>query len=1321
TRINRPAETAGITAQVINPIPGATYTTSPISFDSILISIDWTPTLADAGSQYFSIQGTVLNCPINYESNQSYRITVDSFPPPIPNPIAVNAKCNNSMDGKAFHNASNLISGYTLEWLDESNNILSTSDTLSNQNPGTYYLAIRNGAKYGVVRDTLVIGNNQFGGLLSAFTLNPPVGCASPHTVFFTDQSILPDTWLWDFGDGNNSTLQNPIHNFVSTGSFPISLTVVDTITGCNSVSTSLVKLSITTANFTGAALFGCGPLKVNFSDNSTSSGSSLASWSWSFGDGGVSTLQNPSYTYGKPGVYAVSLTVVDNNGCRDSKTRTNYVQVIGPDVNFGADTSGGPIPLSINFTDSTIFGAPIIGWTWSFGDGASSNLQNPTHIYTTPDTVDVRLTVRDIDGCSRTFIRNNYITVGLLSSMQISDSISCNSADDGEITATAIGGTPPYSYAWSSGETTQTIVGKSPTNYTVSITDAGGVMANSTLTLTEPISISASIASQSNALCFGTNTGAATASGSNGVAPYTYTWSNGATTATASNLGAGTYTVSVSDANNCTPGIAMLTISEPTALNGDSTVVNVDCHHAATGSATVNVTGGTGTYTYSWISGETTPNITNKAADVYPVTIYDANACGPLIIPVLIEEPHDLEIEIDTSFNITCNGLNNGLTVAHSHGGVSPYTFSWSNGSAIDSAKNLAPGTYTVSINDANSCGPFTTTVSISEPVVLAVIVSVDSNVTCNGISDGGATASATGGTLPYTYNWNNAATTASITGIVAGNYTVTITDNNNCTASNSITITEPTVLSSTSQLDSNVSCNSGSDGGAKVIPSGGTTPYTYAWSNSATTSVITGVPAASYTVTITDKNGCTSIGSKSITEPAVLALTLRVDSNVTCTGLSDGGATAIASGGTLAYSYLWSNAVTTSSNQGISNVNYSVTLTDSKGCSATQAVMILVVDTIKPLALTQNVSAYSDATGNTSIVVADINNGSSDACGIATLSLDSTQFDCTEIGTNTVYFRVIDVNGNLDSASAVVTVIDTISPTVLTQNLSIYLNAAGTANITTTDINNGSSDNCSIVSLSLDSTSFDCSEVGANTVQLMVTDVNGNIDSADAVVTVVDTIRPTVLTQNISIYLNATGTASISTADINNGSSDNCSIATITLDSTQFDCAEVGVNTVYLTVTDVNGNASTSSATVMVFDTIRPTVLTQNVSLYLNANGTASITIADINNGSSDNCTIATITLDSTLFDCSEVGANTVYLRVTDVNGNLDSTSAVVTVIDTIRPTVIGQNISVYLAANGTATITAADLNNGNLDNCSIASFVIDSTQFDCSEIGA
>ncbi len=395
-------------------------------------------------------------------------------------------------------------------------------------------------------------------------------------------------------------------------------------------------------------------------------------------------------------------------------------------------------------------------------------------------------------------------------------------------------------------------------------------------------------------------------------------------------------------------------------------------------------------------------------------------------------------------------------------------------------------------------------------------------------------------------------------------------------------------------------------------------------------------------------------------------------------------------------------------------------LTVTDDSGNTSTCTATVTVEDNVAPTALCQNITVQLDANGNASINPTDVDNGSSDACGIASRSLDTSIFDCSDVGANTVTLTVTDVNGNSSTCTATVTVEDNVAPTALCQNITVQLDASGNASITAADVDNGSSDACGIAGRSLDVSSFDCSDAGANTVTLTVTDVNGNGSTCTATVTVEDNVAPTVLCQDVTVQLDAGGNASITPADVDNGSSDACGIASRSLDISSFDCSDAGLNTVTLTVTDVNGNSSTCTATVTVEDNVAPTALCQNITLQLDANGNTSITPADVDNGSSDACGIASRSLDVSSFDCSDVGANTVTLTVTDGNGNSSTCTATVTVEDNVAPTALCQNITVQLDASGNASITAADVDNGSNDACGIADKSLDVSSFGCSDAG-
>ncbi|WP_178983847.1 T9SS type A sorting domain-containing protein [Winogradskyella helgolandensis] len=394
-------------------------------------------------------------------------------------------------------------------------------------------------------------------------------------------------------------------------------------------------------------------------------------------------------------------------------------------------------------------------------------------------------------------------------------------------------------------------------------------------------------------------------------------------------------------------------------------------------------------------------------------------------------------------------------------------------------------------------------------------------------------------------------------------------------------------------------------------------------------------------------------------------------------------------------------------------------LTVTDGSGNSDTETAVVTVEDEINPVVVTQNITVQLDATGNVSITVAQIENGSTDNCGIASSSLDMTSFTCDDAGENTVTLSVTDASNNTGTATAVVTVQEAEDPTAITQNITVQLDANGNATITPDMIDNSSTDNCAVASTSLDITDFTCDDLGANTVTLSVVDGSGNSDTETAVVTVEDGINPNVVTQNITVQLDATGNVSIMPSQVENGSTDNCSIASSSLDMTSFTCDDIGENTVTLSVTDASNNTGSATAIVTVEESESPVAVVQNITVQLDANGMATITASQIDNNSTDNCGIATQTLDISSFDCSSIGSNTVILTVMDASGNSDSATATVTVEETVAPIAITQNITVQLDANGEASITADDLDLST-DNCAIASKSIDITSFGCDDLG-
>ena len=1158
-------------------------------------------------------------------------------------------------------------------------------------------------------------GFSQNLNLSADFSISNPNGCSVPHTVFFTDQSIQADTWLWNFGDGSTSRSRNPIHTYTIAGTYNVSLRVEDTVVGGSNtkILPMAVVVEVPVADFNGTSLFGCGPLTANFNNTS----STAASYLWNFGDGNTSTLQSPSHTYNSPGLYTVSLKITTANSCTNTRTRSNYIQVVGPNVNFGL--SGIPPtnpPYTFNYRDLTNFSSPPISWLWNFGDGNTSTLQNPSHTYSIADTFDVSLTVSDLDGCSRTFTRPNFAITQLINTTVTQTSaISCNGNSDGAVTVSPTLGAAPYSYSWSNGATTAINSGLSAGTYTVTVTDAVNNYATLSLQIFDPIPDDPTFNYSNPSFCINETNPTPTITGTTGgvfksTAGLAIDSTSGEIDLASSTIG--TYTVSYTTSGPCPESssvsvtinpIPQVTLSGPSGACVSS-IVTLTASTNATGynfdfldnsSASLGSGNISGTNSSIIISLPSSPgNYT------YSVNVLDGTtSCSTTeTITINVANPDDASFNFGaTSY---CNNESNPTPIIS---GTSGGSFSSSMGLSINSTRgmvdlsNSTSGIYLIKYTTNGSCPD-------SSQVNFTIKSSSDSTVTLSSCDS-------------YTWPQNG------VTYFNSGQFVDTIPSSLGCDSIVTLDLTINSVNSSIT-IDSNESCIGAFDGRLTAVAIGGTAPYTYNWSNSAPSSIILGITSATYTVSITDANGCSSSSSAAISvvdtiKPIVITQNVSVyldaAGNATITpSIIDNGSSDACGAPTLTLRKSTFNCSEVGAN------TIQLIARDVNGNIDSASAVVTVLDTFKPTVITNNTTIYLDALGQALISTADVNSSTTDICGISSTSLSQTSFDCSNIGTNTVYLKATDANMNIDSASAIVTIVDTIRPSVITQNITVFLDATGNATIAPASIDNGSTDACGSPVLSLSKSTFSCADVGVNTIQLIATDVNNNIDSTSAVVTVVDTIKPTVISQNISIYLDVAGNATITATDINNGSSDACGTPSLSLRKSTFNCSEVGANSIQLIATDVNGNIDSAVATVTVIDTIRPTVLTQNFTIYLDASGVATITTAAIDNGSTDICGVPTLTLSKNSFTCSDVGANTVQLIAIDANNNIDSSSATVTVLDTIQPTIITQNISVYLDAAGIATISATDIDNGSTDICGAVTLSLDSTTFDCAEVG-
>lgn len=516
-----------------------------------------------------------------------------------------------------------------------------------------------------------------------------------------------------------------------------------------------------------------------------------------------------------------------------------------------------------------------------------------------------------------------------------------CNDSCNGDAIVTPIGGTPPFTYLWDdpSGQTDSIASGLCAGLYTATITDDNGCVAVNQITLSEPDPIGLSLLIIDNGTCAGNCDGSITVIPSGGTIPFTYLWDDpfAQTTAAAIDLCAGTYNVQVTDANGCTD-VTSGTVNNPVGLTATATGTDVSCNGVCDGSAYVTPVGGTPPFTYLWDdpAGQVSDTAIGLCAGSYTVTVTDINGCD-FIAPVTISEPDPIVITFSGIVGLQCDGECIGEATADVTGGTAPYTYSWDDALTQNTATadSLCASTYTVTVTDANGCVE-TAVVTITGPNGLTSSIISQTGTSCNGDCDGSAVAAGSGGTAPYTYQWNDLANTTNdtVTGLCAGIYSVTVTDDNGCVSVSTVVIDEPDVLAATTTAD-DVSCFGECDGEATAFTLGGTFPYTYQWNDPANQTTLTavGLCPGPYEVEITDVNGCVATAPVTIFEPTEITID-SVIVDATC-GLCNGEITVIPDGGVPGYTYLWGNGETTATISGLCPGVYTVDVTDAIGCT--------------------------------------------------------------------------------------------------------------------------------------------------------------------------------------------------------------------------------------------------------------------------------------------------------------------------------------------------------------------------------------------------
>lgn len=921
--------------------------TQPVLFSSNILTTNVTCNGANDGTATIQLNGGVLPYSCTWSTGSVAFPTITNLAPgpysvtcldangcittqnfTISQPAPINANVSGTTipcggfacTGSATSSPSGGTAPFSFQWSTNTIPNFSTNPTITNLCADTYFVTITdaNGCTRldsfvvttsTVLSVTLSQTNTTCNGISDGTATATPAGGTPPYTY----------SWVGTCAPVPNNT---PTITGLCVGNYTV--TVIDNL-GCSfigSVSISEPAVIISNQLITNANCGVCDGVIATF----PTGGSGVYTHSWSNG-ATTSTITNLC-----AGFYTDTIT--DNNGCRGIFT-------------FPVSNPTGPSGVTSTINNATCFGVcdgglnviPIGGlapfsyaWTSVPAGGPYPNSNTLTNLCAGT----YFLTLTDANTC----ILATTVIVGepdsITENLSVSNS-TCNGTCNGTASVAPSGGTTPYTYLWSNGSTSSSTSGLCIGAASVTITDANGCFKVINFNIVAPTGITSNTTT-TDALCNTVCNGTATANPTGGTAPYTFQWNDALaqTTQTATSLCAGTYFVIITDANGCS-GNDTITINEPSVIVPNLSTTMATCG-SADGTAIVAPTGGTSPYSYLWSTGPTTPNANGLAAGLHSVIITDNNGCM-LTVPVPISNPNGPIISV-TSINATCNGTCTGSASVSITSGTPSFSVLWNTGATTSTITGLCAGIYSVQVTDGNGCVTSQSVTVNQNPLISALVSTIDA--TCNGVCDGSAIVTPSGGVAPYSYSWSSGHTINAVSGLCAGNYTVTITDALGCSIIKNITINQPNTLT-VSVSGNNASCNGGSNGSATATPAGGTAPFSYLWNNGATTPTALGLSAGSYSVVVTDVNGCSTNGNITIGEGSLITATMA--STLATCGVCNGSATVSAPSGGAGgpYTYQWlPGGQTTPAINNLCPGAYTVQITDNNGCSSTLNALI-------------------------------------------------------------------------------------------------------------------------------------------------------------------------------------------------------------------------------------------------------------------------------------------------------------------------------------------------------------------------------------------
>jgi len=924
------------------------------------------------------------------EPSEALSISIDTL---------INVECPGDNNGSILVSASGGTGPYTYQW---NTMPVQFGPSLSNLSPGNYQLTLSDTLGCTLIRNfTIELLVNPFQANVSSKNDVACHGDSTGSAAITISGGSGPFTYLWTPGNYTTSSVSG-----LAAGNYSVAISDLGACAQSVTVDLSIDQPSDSISIALSSPLINGYNLSCYQSDDGTissaiSGGTPPYTINWSGPNGFTSSNPNPNSL--SAGFYTI--LVEDQNNCSQSDTLSLYQ----PDeiiIDFVMTPATCPTPGSNDGSISLAISGGVPGYlyAWTGPNGFVSNLEDISNLEAGAYTV----TVEDAINCVVSQTINvtqpdNFVITPTFLAYPGGWNVSCYNYSDGQVSVALSGAALPAQYSWvyegTEVSTDTFITNASAGNYELIITDANNCIENRFYTLNEPDSILIDFNAFENAngnsiSCYNGTDGELSASITGGTPSYSWLWTYPDNSTSSDeliqDLTAGSYSLEITDVNNCL-GFDSIFITQPDSLSislssPDTNGFNLSCFNGNDGSIITNVTGGTLPYTYQWIFpggeiGSTDQNPGNLQAGTYILLLSDANSCTASDTIILTAPDPITYTTIISDYNgyaLPCLGDSIATLEIIPQGGIPPYVIVWENGDSTNSMTGLSAGTYTGSIYDSQNCvGNFS--VDITAPSEIQVDFTISSfppndQLQCYEDSSGYIYAAINGGVLPYIINWTGpnsfTSTNDSLVDLVAGDYFISIEDQNNCSYSNQITLTQPDTISITIDQLSFSTCSGDSSSSLIVLANGGAGSFTYLWSGpdgyTSDQAVIEDLGPGIYCVEVTDQNGCTNSECHEITDPIPLAISLSSPIingvNIFCYGDSSGLINSSVSGGIPPYTYSWSGPSGTNpmgtDPSGLIAGSYTLVISDSLGCEANASIILTQA---LPITNTMVISSYN------------------------------------------------------------------------------------------------------------------------------------------------------------------------------------------------------------------------------------------------------------------------------------------------------------------------------------------------------------------------